>query len=229
MVLCSWCGDRTADRLQTVDDLHSDLMITYARLDVLTLSAGRGGEQGLPFAQPAKDAAIFLTDTVLYWAQQVATVRSSLWELPNTLGELSWWLIRRLDWLRALDSAGDAYGHIEQAVSRARRAIDRPTHRTRIPVGPCPEVRDTRYCLGQVVAYVPVRIGVDPAVMRCQEPVCRRNREPWGTESWREAGKRINRLKEHLSRNRLVSAGHGIHTGCGAADWSTGAHHSALA
>jgi hypothetical protein len=222
MLLCPYCGDRTADRLHSVSDLHSELTVTYARQDVLSLTAGRGGEQGLPYGQSAKDADVFLTDTVIYWSQQLAVTRSSLWELPNTLTELTWWLIRRVDWLRALEAAGEAYSMIDRAVTRARYAIDRPVHRTRFPVGPCPEIRNNRYCLGQVMAYVPTRVGVDPAVMRCRSPECRRHREPWGTESWSEAGKRINRLTEQLKRRAvaeqlkrsgLVPAWHGDNPG----------------
>ena len=199
-MLCAFCGDRTADRLAAVTDLHSELAVTYARWDVLTESAGRGGEQGLPFSQPAKEADRLLVDTVMYWSAQVAFTRSSLWDIPDTLTGVCWWLIRRVDWLRALETAGDAYAHIDRAVSRARHIIDRPQHRTRIPVGPCPEIRNNRYCLGEVVAYVPTRIGVDPALMRCRTPDCRRHREPWPTESWRSAGERINRLREQLKR-----------------------------
>jgi hypothetical protein len=220
MMLCGLCADRTADRLASVDDLHRELAVTYARCDVLSISAGRGGEQGLPFAQLAKDADVFLTETVIYWSQQLAIVRASLWDLPNTLHEVAWWLIRRLDWLRAIPAAGEAYTQIERATTRAQHAIDRPLHRTRFPVGPCPEVRESRYCLGLVMAYVPTRVGVDRAVMRCRTPECRRHVEPWGTESWSDAGKRIVRLREQLARRGLVSAGHGDHRGCGPSVWS---------
>ena len=220
-MLCPFCGDRMADHLSGVPDLCHELAITHARWDVLTLSAGRGGEQGLPFAEAATTARELLADTVAYWAQQVAVARASLWDVPNTLGEVARWLRLRLDWLRALEAAGEAYSEVDRAVCRARAVIDRPTHRTSFPVGPCPEIRgaDRRYCMGAVYAYVPVRVDVDAAVMRCREPECRRHREPWTTDMWREAGKRINRLKQQLAGRTLVSRPCGDDTGCGAVVW----------
>lgn len=198
--LCAGCCDRLADRLARVGDLEHELTVTYARLDVLTVSAGRGGEQGLPFAEQATRAAAELTMTVLHWAQQVALARVSVWQLPGTLNALAHWLATRLDWLRDLPAAGQAYSDIDRAVSRARVVIDRPQNRTSFYVGACPEIRESRYCLGEVFAYVPVRIDIEPALMRCRTVECRRHTEPWGTESWFDAGKRMLRLKEQLSR-----------------------------
>jgi hypothetical protein len=212
-MLCPFCADRLADHLIAVPDLHNELAMTHARWDVLTVSAGRGGEQGLPFARAASEAAALVVSTVSYWAQQVAIARCSPWDIPNTLGGVARWLANRVDWLRAMESAGDAYSQIDRAASRARSVIDLPTHRTRFPVGPCPEIIDARYCANQVIAYVPVRVGIEPAVMRCRNPDCRRHHEPWTTDMWRSAGERINRLREHLKRRALVTRCHGDHSG----------------
>lgn len=212
MALCGGCGDRLADRLAAVGELAIELAYTRARWHVMTIAAGRGGEQGIPFTEVATQAVVNLTDTVLYWAQQVATARASVWAIPNTLAAVAHWLTMRLDWLRALDIAGEAYAQIDRAVSRARAVIDRPVHRTTFEVGPCPEIVETHYCAGMVWAYVPVRIGVDPAVLRCRNPDCYRHAQPWPTEQWREAGRRINRRREQqLSRRGLVTRSCGIH------------------
>jgi hypothetical protein len=221
MALCQFCGDRLADHLTAVPDLHHELALTAARWDVLSVSTGRGGEQGLPFASGATEASALMVSSVVYWARQVADARASIWEIPNTLAGVAGWLSNRLDWLRALVFAGDAYSQIDRAICRARSVIDLPPHRTRFPVGPCPEIIDARYCAFQVVAYVPVRVGIEPAVMRCRNPDCRRHHEPWPTESWRSAGERINRLREHLKRRALVTRTSGDHKGRGAAVWST--------
>jgi hypothetical protein len=228
MILCPFCGDRVADHLAAVPDLHAELAITHARWDVLTVSAGRGGEQGLPFAVAATEAAGLMVSTVSYWAQQVALARASVWHIPNMLADVARWLANRVDWLRGMECAGDAYSQIDRAICRARSVIDLPAHRTRFPVGPCPEIIGQRYCADQVVAYVPVRIGIEPAVMRCRNPECRRHREPWTTDMWREAGKRINRLREQLKRRGLVSRCHGDDSGRGPAIWGTSAHRAAL-
>jgi hypothetical protein len=228
MILCPFCGDRVADHLAAVPDLHAELALTHARWDVLTVSAGRGGEQGLPFAAAATEAAGLMVSTVGYWAQQVALARASVWQIPNVLVDVARWLAHRVDWLRAMDSAGDAYSQLDRAVCRARSVIDRPAHRTRFPVGPCPEMIGQRYCAHQVVAYVPVRIGIEPAVMRCRNPECRRHCEPWTTDMWREAGRRINRLREHLKRRGLVTRSGGDDSGRVPVGGGLRAHYPAL-
>lgn len=222
MTLCATCGDKLANHLCSVSELCHDLDITLARLDVLTIASGRGGDAGLPFAPAASDAHVLLVSTVLYWAQQVAQARSSHWNLPDDPAELAMWLMYRLDWLRALPGAGLAYTRIDTAVTTARRVIDRPMHRTSFPVGPCPEVIATRYCVGVVWAYVPVRIGVDPAVMRCRNPECRRHTEPWTTGQWDEAGRRI------LRRAEVVKSRSGDRSGRSAPVWRTYPDDSAM-
>jgi hypothetical protein len=198
------CTDKLADHLRAVNELCHDLDITLARMDVLTVASGRGGDPGLPFAPAASMATTALITTVVYWAQQVALYATSLWDLPNTVTQVPAWLMYRLDWLRAMPTAGQAYTQIDRAASAARRTIDRPMHRTSFPVGPCPEIIASRYCMGTVWAYVPVRIGVDPALMRCRNPECHRHTEPWTTDLWDEAGRRI------LRRQAIVASRSGV-------------------
>jgi hypothetical protein len=198
-LLCLSCGDRLADHLHAAGDLYHELAATRARWMVLTVSAGRGGgELGLPYCEAATQASQCLVSTVTQWAHAVAQTRSSPWLVPAKFGRVAHWLAMRLDWLRALETAGEAYTQIDRAVTRARAAIDRPANRTSFPVGRCPEIRETRYCLGPVFAYVPVRIGIEPAVLRCHTVGCRRHREPWGVESWRDVGIKMLRLQAQL-------------------------------
>jgi hypothetical protein len=204
-VLCSGCIDRLADHLSVIPALSQELDVTLARWDVLYVAAGRGGEEGLPFAQEASASQRALCATVLRWASQVATTHGTLWVLPNSLAEMVAWLTHRLDWLRRMESAAQAYIEMDTAVARARRAIDRPVHRTSFPVGPCPEIIDTRYCLGIVVAYIPIRIGVEPALLRCRNPECVRNTDPWPPEEWRSAGRRILRRRAGLDTMRSAA------------------------
>lgn len=200
MILCSGCGDRMANRLFDVRDLISELETTRAHLDVMTVAAGRGGEQGLPFSAPASSALAQLESTVTYWVMRLAEHRGCAEEVPQTVPEGSVWLARRLDWLRAMETAGQAYCDVDVACSRAWCVVDRPMHRTRFSVGPCPEVRATVPCTGTVWAYIPVRMETEQAVMRCQHPDCERHAIPWTCEQWRRVGIRILRRRAALQR-----------------------------
>jgi hypothetical protein len=202
MVICASCGDKIADNLVAVPDLVADLAITFSRQDVLTEAAGRGGEVGLPFVDRASETTAELAAAVLRWAQAVAMVRSNVWELPNDLAALALWLRYRIDWLRAMDSAAEAYVDIDRVITRARRVVDRPQNRTSFPVGKCGESIDQQFCSGDVYALIPTRIGVDPAVLKCRNPECARNHTPWPVESWRAAGKSILRRKDIEGRRR---------------------------
>lgn len=191
-VLCSRCGDRLAEDLQRVPDLIGDLHITLARWDEIHVKQGRGGETGLPFRVAAADALHNLDSIIQFWVGLVAKKRG-IDEPPHGLVDQSQWLLRRLDWLRQLDTAGQAYSDLRSAVERGIRAIDRPTHRARFLVGPCPEtVADGSACNGDVWAYVPTSES-DPALLRCRNPQCIAFSKPWTTDQWLRVGKRILR------------------------------------
>lgn len=203
-LLCPSCGDTLADHLGAVGDLYRELAMAAARWTVLTLPAGRGGECGLPYSEAASRASQTLVSTVTHWAQAVALVRADITEVAGGIDRVAHWLAMRLDWLRALEAAGEAYSQIDRAVCQARAAIDRPTNRTSFRVGLCIEVRQDRYCLGPVFAYVPVRIGIEPAVLRCLTVDCRRHRDPWRVESWRDVGIKMLRLQKQMHRRGLA-------------------------
>jgi hypothetical protein len=191
-VLCSRCGDRLAEDLERVPDLIKDLHVTLARWDEIHVKQGRGGESGLPFRVVAADALRALDSVITFWTEELARKRRA--ELPpHGLVDQSSWLFRRVDWLRALENAGTAYSEIRAVVDRGIRAIDRPTHRARFLVGPCPEMAaDGSNCTGDVWAYIPTR-EADPAVLRCRNPQCVAFAQPWTTEQWLRVGKRILR------------------------------------
>lgn len=205
-VLCFSCVDRLADGLHAVPGLLDDLDTTYARLDRISVTSGRGGDTGLPVKLTAADAREHLGDIITYWTYAAIKGRETPWNAPNTLAELAIWLSRRLDWLRALESAGDAYSQLHRAVSTAWRVIDRPTHRCSFWVGLCPEIAadGVHYCSGDVWAYVPLRIGVDPAVLRCRNPECKGYHEPWAVPSWRKIG---HRIAQRRRRTKVVVSG----------------------
>jgi len=196
MLICESCGDKIADNLAAVTGLAEDLDITFSRQDVLTETAGRGGEVGLPFVDRASDATADLVAVVLRWAVAVATVRSNLWDLPNELGVMATWLGHRIDWLRALEAAAEACVDIERVVVRARRVVDRPQNRTTFSVGMCGETVEGQYCPGEVLAHIPVRIGIEPAILKCRNPVCKRHHAPWTVLEWRSAGRSLLRRRD---------------------------------
>lgn len=206
-LLCPSCGDRLADHLAAVGDLYHELGMTQARWDDLSVALARGGECGLPYAETATRAGIEMVAVLGRWAGKVALARASVWSVPNTVPAVAHWLAMRIDWLRALEDAGAAYEQIDRVVCRARVVIDRPASRTSFLVGACPEIRDNRHCLGEVWAWIPTRIGIDPAVLRCRNVECRRHTDPWLTESWYEVGRRMLRLKDQL-KSRAIPPPH---------------------
>jgi hypothetical protein len=215
MVLCPWCGDRMADHLHRVADLLAELDITRARADVLSVTAGRGGEQGLPFGQVAATARARLISVIEGWVGYLARTRAVPWSVPAMVDEAALWLVYRLDWLRALPEAGDAYCDLDRAMDQAWHAVDRPINRAMFRVGPCPELRAGAHCPGEVWAYIPVRLDTEVAVLRCRHPECPRHVQPWPPQQWRDAGLRI------LRRQMAVSRGSGDHQSCRRAHRST--------
>jgi hypothetical protein len=176
--------------LYLVPELWDDLEITECRLDVLTVTGGSpSAETGLPYKQTAIDAAAALTSAVSYWASQVDRDQEGV---PESIPDAATWLVRRLDWLRMHEQAGQAYSDLRSAVSRCLVSIDRPLHSSRFPVGACPETIKVEGqgevpCPGTIWAFVPVSDST-PAMMRCRNPECGAQ---WGTSEWLRAGRRI--------------------------------------
>jgi hypothetical protein len=105
---------------------------------------------------------------------------------PTTLADTMRWLAGQLDWARYQRWAAEALDELGYATRLVERTVDRPGVRTRIVVGPCPEiVAGGVACGGEVVAIVPAR-ETRPAVMRCQ--ICGAQ---WPTMQWARAGRRI--------------------------------------
>jgi hypothetical protein len=105
---------------------------------------------------------------------------------PTTLVETMRWLAGQLDWARYQRWAAECWDELGHAAGLVERAVDRPAVRTRIAVGPCPEiVAGGVACAGEVVAIVPAR-ETRPAFMRCQ--LCGTE---WPTMQWARAGRRI--------------------------------------
>lgn len=181
--MCPGCGDRLYDRLWGVPELCVELQTTECRLDVLTPATGApAAETGLPYKPLAADAASTLRSVVCFWA---VCVNRDEGVVPADTSAAALFLARRLDWLRAHEDAGQAYSELNAAMSRAMVAVDRPLHRTRFEVGPCPCVNHEKPCPGAVFAYIPVADSI-PAVLRCRHPDCG---AVWTTDQWLRVGR----------------------------------------
>jgi hypothetical protein len=177
-----------------VPSLSDELAATVSRQDKLTVrSDRRGATTGLPWKEPAADAAWVLANTLSTWARDLAETRGV--ELDaTTVSETAEWLHRRVDWIRQHEAAEEAHGDLTAAIRNARAAIDLPANRARFEVGPCPEDTDGRACPGTVWAYIPTR-EEDPALMRCTD--CGTE---WSTPQWLRVGRRILSLIEQRKR-----------------------------
>lgn len=154
-----------------------------------------GPPAGLPFPWPAADVRDGVRNVVTTWARMVLDERLALpieqriltgiRDLPggppaDTPGLLRW-LAGQCEWLRHQAYGAEALDELDDAAGMVAPAVDRPAMRTRVAVGPCPEVD----CAGQVTALVPARLDI-PAVMRCDG--CG---QEWGAQQWARVGRRI--------------------------------------
>lgn len=180
--LCGNCGDEIARDLAFVPALLAELEVTYAKQDKLTVTPGRGGDEGLPWKGKAKTAAADLGHFLRVWA---AALPVEPVEIPADPAELARWLHSRVDWIRALEHAKTAHQDITGAVTRAIAVIDLPANRARFEVGPCPEQAEEGACDGTVWAYIATRSD-DMSMLRCWTCGAR-----WNTTQWLRVGRRI--------------------------------------
>lgn len=193
--LCGNCGDEIARDLAFVPALLAELEVTYAKQDKLTVTPGRGGDEGLPWKEQAHRAAVEIGDCLRRWATGLPV---SAAEIPADPADLSRWLHSRVDWLRALEHAKNAHQDITGAVTRAIAVIDLPANRARFEVGPCPEQVEQGACDGTVWAYIATRSD-DMSMLRCWTCGAR-----WNTTQWLRVGRRILARAHQLARHRAA-------------------------
>lgn len=216
--VCSSDAGRLAKRLWMAADLAPDLDVALAKLARLGEPGPipSGTPAALPFSIEASTDAATIRNTVSTWSRLVLEHRAPR---PHLAGPDCWvcthrscrlvryqatgapaglepalrWLARQVDWLRHQPFGAEAFDELSHAAALVVRAVDRPGVRTRITVGPCPELVDGDACPGEVIAIVPARDD-RPAVMRCSS--CRTE---WPTAQWARAGRRI------LARRKAVA------------------------
>lgn len=180
---CTRCAWRLKQALKNVPALEEDLPIVLARLTRYTdqpdwVRSSR--TPALPFHDPASEAAWILRNTLTTWARLVAEERGH--QPPgNTLSGMANWLTGHIEWIRHHRAGYEAIDEITTAVHQAVRVTDRPSNRTTVAVGPCPELG----CSGEIRAFIPARED-RPAFM-----VCDGCEQRWDSVMWLRLGRRV--------------------------------------
>lgn len=207
--LCRGHQQQLRSRLDEVPALLADLLVTISRQAVMVQHAGTAAETPMVWDERAATADANLRAALARLAHATATRHTDERDrlapaMALGAAELSRWLGRNLHTLIAIAGAGEHFDDLDDAVHRARSAVDRPIVRSRFYVGPCPEVQGEgdaypgRACPGEVWATVPEDID-DLAYLRCQE--CKGR---WGTVQWRRLATRIQaRVQEMLRAGQL--------------------------
>lgn len=144
LYLCGRCGDDLARDLADVGDLATELDTTRSRQDRIggDNAGRRNADRGLPWKEPASEAAWVLANTLTSWVRDLANTRGVEVDASGLAG-LATWLRNRLDWLRAHPDVEQAFAELVAAVRNARRAVDRPAV---LPyAGRCHECDDHMY------------------------------------------------------------------------------------
>lgn len=214
--VCAPCAATIAGRLQAAAELWPDLLTTCAGQARMGEPGPRarghappqpirpglgdpaedhqgGPPTGLPFGWTASDVRDSVRNTVTTWVRHIVAERPT-GMLLGTTPTLLRWLAGQCEWLRHQPYGAEALDELDDAVGMVAPAVDRPAMRTRVAVGPCPEVD----CAGQVTALVPARLDI-PAVMRCDG--CG---SEWGAQQWARVGRRIMARMEMMGGMTLV-------------------------
>jgi hypothetical protein len=106
-------------------------------------------------------------------------------------------LLSTIDAVRRHSAVNEMVDQITDAITQARRTVDRPGNRTIIFVGPCPELNaEGGNCDGEVHAYIPTEED-RPSRMECRTNPLHK----WTSIQWLRAGKRIlDRIEERKRR-----------------------------
>ena len=200
--LCQQDTTKLRGTLEYAAWIAGELDVTLARQARFgERNGGKSADKPLPYDVRASEAAWVLRNTLTTWCRvmidelgqdmpKTATPGESdgLTGAPRygranqdvTTAEAALWLSQRIGVLRTHPAAGEAADEIGQAVAQARRAIDQPANRARIPIGPCPEPQ----CPGHLTAYIPAQPDRHPTITCGQG-------HTWDTIHWRSIGRRV--------------------------------------
>jgi hypothetical protein len=126
--LCPDCVGDLVRELDAVPELVVELDLTLARLHRIGPAASARGE-ALPYHGPASEARYVLGNVLRHWTCELSAKRGLAvpvylhWRNPVPCSR---WLARHADAIRLDDDAEQITDEIADAISLARRAIDRP-------------------------------------------------------------------------------------------------------
>ena len=114
--------------LREIPELVEDLAVTLCRLD----RTGKGGmkvnsgsdEQPLPINMAASDAKDELHNELATWARLVCDSRGLAYDGDGSVLGIARWLDNNVIALAMTEGSEEAYGSIEKAMGRCRRAMD---------------------------------------------------------------------------------------------------------
>jgi hypothetical protein len=226
--ICGRCEADTRDRLARQETWRRELLTVLARMTrteaandggraaSLTLAWAQMGDRfldtidgkelkqilaSLPPAQRAANTLRAQRELLLKWCRAVLTPRCADGEPVHYM---AWLLRENLHIIRRHDTAGDYTNRLRNLETRIIQTIDLPTERTRVDVGPCPnlwptEAGHTEPCPGQITAHFP-RDVTAPAYMRCS--ACR---QEWPSREWDTASVLIRARQEQIERQKTLA------------------------
>jgi hypothetical protein len=185
--------------LNAVPGLVEDLAIAIAKQ--AKLNTGGRGSKGSAHERWAIDVdssaeAWELESKLTKWASQIARILN--YGPPTYAAALTsaLLLLDEMTTVRGYEDVAQLVEEIHRAVQHATEHVLGPRERTRIPVGPCPELNpDGSHCDGDVLAYIPRQ---DNAPSRMQ---CKLNSDhKWTSIQFYRAGRRIHDRANQIRR-----------------------------
>jgi hypothetical protein len=226
-VICGRCESDTRTRLANQETLRRELLTVLARMTrteaandggraaSLTLAWAQMGDRfldtidgkelrkilaSLPPAQRAAKAIYAQRALLTGWCRTMTPDYRT--DAPVHTMATHLWL--NMPAIRIHETAGDYANRLYRLNLHILQVIDLPTERTRVDVGPCPNLwpndqAQLEPCPGQITAHFP-RDHDQPAMMRCN--ACKAE---FDTTQWTRVGILIQRRKEQLEQQRALA------------------------
>jgi hypothetical protein len=230
-VICGRCESDTRDRLARQETWRQELLTVLARQTrteaandggraaSLTLAWAQMGDRfldsidgkelkqilaSLPPAQRAANTLRAQRELLLSWCRTLSRDGIPAYWSEASVQLLAEYLLANLHIIRKHETAGDYTNRLRALETRIIQTIDLPQERTRVDVGPCPNLwpnpeGHTEPCPGQITAHFPRDLD-QPAMMKCSE--CRAE---FDTTQWTRVGILIQRRKEQLEQQRTLA------------------------
>jgi hypothetical protein len=226
-VICGRCEHDTRERLTRQETWRRELLTVLARMTRtqaandggraanLTLAWAQMGDRfldtidgkelkqilaSLPPAQRAANTLRAQRDLLLEWVRILFPITPD----EAAVASMAANLLANMPVIRLQDSAGDYANRLHNLETRIIQTIDLPQERTRVDVGPCPNLwpnpeSQLEPCPGQITAHFP-RDVTAPAYMRCS--ACR---QEWPSREWDTASVLIRARQQQIERQKTLA------------------------